>query len=565
MSDHITGLPSEDKPWMNYYPFQWNENTVQNQSMYDLVREANRNREDRTAIIYFGNHISYRELFAETEQARKAFYAFGLRKGDVVSILSLNTPETTYSIYALNSLGVTVNLPVVTNTTEELEKNIAFTDSKMVLILDEVLDKYPDIDFKVPVIILPLSRSAGMGLKLLRIFKKHRKYQPYNDFIACASDDDAVLQHDENNAAVILYTSGSTGQPKGVVLSSRNLNSIAVMCTLTDKNYKPGERFLNILPPFFSFGVEMHHLCLCSGMTEIVALIPKEKNIIHLLNKYKPERYVFGPVLIDTILKCSEAVLSNLIDLTGGGGTISKEAEAKLNDRLMKCNSSTKYLEGYGMTELSSVVTMNHNSDYCPHSIGYPLPGINLKVISPETGEELSYMQEGELLVSSPGIMTEYFRNKSETNSIIEKDTNGLRWLHTGDIARINEDGFVFIVGRIKRIYITTDENNTAYKLFPQRMEDIISELPVVRRCGVVVIPHKKRQNIPVVFFEAHGSPGHEQTCAEIRKWIREKLPSYYEPEEIYFLETIPTTTTQKIDYRKLERLAAAEENPGNH
>lgn len=554
----ITGYPSSDKPWQRYYPENVCKMEINTQTMYQFIYESNKNRLNNTAILYFGRSITYKELFDNIKKAACAFWNMGIKKGDIVSVLSLNTPETVYTIYGLNYIGATVNLMVASITAHEVMDNITNTESKLLVILDKVLEKYDSFVCPVPVVVVGLADSMGCMYKAMMKPTSGKKKGDtyYSDIIKESIERDVPMVSSEDFPALILYTSGTTGAPKGVILSNNNINSCALQCALSGKDYKPEEAFLNILPPFFSFGMGMLHLCFYVGMKEIAVLLPKINTVMKMMKKYRPERMVIGPAITDVIENYRGKDLSFLIDLTGGGGAISLEKERCLNDVLINKKAKSKYLVGYGMTELSAAVSMNHNHFHKEQSIGIPLPLTNVKVIDIDNGEELQYGQEGELLVSSPGVMKEYYNNEVETGKVVETDREGTRWLHTGDLAKIDEEGFVYITGRLKRIYITRDKDNMAYKIFPQRMEEIIEQEPVVQRCGVIVVKDEDRLNVPIVFVVARESGNMEQVEAKVKKIIHEKLPAYYEPKKVMVVDALPITSSQKIDYKKLEKMA---------
>lgn len=434
-------------------------------------------------------------------------------------------------------------------------EHIQETKSKMVLILDKLFEKYGGLVCDVPMVILPLGASAGGGAGLIMRLttKQCTAHKSYEEFLEEGKNTNFLPVCKDNVDTLIIYTSGSTGTPKGVVLTSRNLNAIAIQCAISGKDYHAGEVFLNILPSFFSFGIGMLHLCLYTGMTEIPVLIPEVKVIQKMIKKYRPSRFVFGPALSEIIETYHGKDLSFLTDLTGGGAAISLEKERLINAVLQEKRASSKYLAGYGMTELASAVSMNHNDRCKEQSIGIPLPMTNVKIIDLESKQELGYDEEGELLVSTPAFMSHYFNNVEETNIAIEI-SDGERWMHTGDLAKIDKDGYVFITGRLKRIYTVKGEDHQVYKLFPQRMEEEIGKIGIVEKCAVIVVEDGLKGNAPIVFVTADAAVIHEELKKVVEQVVQKELPSYYAPKDVIVLDHIPITSSQKNDYQALKK-----------
>ena len=519
--------------------------------MYQFLYDQNKDRLGNVALNYFDNKITYKDFFDNVDHVAKALYQSNIRQGDIVSIVSLGTPETIYCIYALNRIGAVANLLTANITSSELEQNIIETKTKLLFVLDIVADKIGEFNCRVPVIYLSISDSVrGVKKLLLSLKKRSKQRMSFKSFLNKEKGTFDFVENNGEELAIVVYTSGSTGNPKGVMLSNRNINAEAIMCSLTGKNYVPGEKFLNNIPPFFSFGIGMMHLAFSTGMTVVVALIPETKNIIKMMKKYRPERYVMGPAFTDVIEKYDGNDLSFLVDLTGGGGAISEEQETELNRRLKKCNCSLEYITGYGMTEFGATVCTNMNRCKRYRSLGIPFAKANVKVIDIESKQELKYGQVGEIYFSTPSLMKGYWGRADNEDFIID---NGEKWFATGDLGHVDEDGFVFFDGRIKRIFITRDVDGTVYKVFPQRIEEAIMSHPAVELCGTVGREDKERTTVMISFVKMKSN----SSCVskeEILRFLSYKLSTYAMPEDIVFVDEIPTTQSGKIDYRELEK-----------
>ena len=551
----LTGYPSIDKPWLKYYSEEAINAKIPDGTMYQAIYRNNADRLDNIAINYYDQKITYRAFFENICTAARAFWARGIRQGDVVTICSLNTPETIYAIYGLNMIGAVANLLYANITAGEICEKIRLTDSKLLMILDNLLSKIGEVNSPVPVITFPMEDSMPT-LKRAAVCltaKEPYEYERYTNFVSGIENVEVAEADSSELPAIILYTSGSTGAPKGVLLSNKNFNSMTMQTAMSGREYNPKETFVNILPPFVSFGLGVQHTCRFTGMTDIPVLTPKLEQVTEVFRKYRPNRFILSPGVLELIEKYDGDDFSFLVDLTCGGDSVSLEQEHRLNEILAEKNARTKYLAGYGMTEAASALASNQNLASREQSIGIPLPQTVFKVVDLDTGEEKKYGEEGELLINSSAIMLEYYKNPEATAKTIEVK-NGQRWLHTGDLAKIDEDGFTFITGRLKKIYITVDPDGNGYKLFPQRVEEIVSELPFVEKCGVIVERDEVKQTIPAIFVTVNEKVPADVPAA-ILTVIAEKLASYYYPDKITVIPEMPMTASQKIDYQALEKM----------
>lgn len=566
----LTGYPSIDRPWLKYYKIRPEEIVYPNKTLYQFVWDNNKDHPKDIVFHYFGRKINYQTFFGEVEKTARALLAMGIQSGDIVTIMSMHTPETVYTMYGLNYIGAAANFVYPTLTEKELLHSIENTGSKALFILDAVLEKNAGITEKVtiPIIVLKVEESIPLPVKIGYRMKKKKSdatdqgsidYRSFlekgrNTLLTAPASDSATL-------AVIVYTSGTTGEPKGVSLSSDCINNMAMQDINGTVKFIRGKTCLLILPPFIGFGVTQLHMLVSAGIEGILHIVLEPKMIIETLFKSKPYVFLTGPASAPVFLNHKPGNLSNLKYFIGGGGAITGQQTTQINELLAKCHSTATYSNGYGMTEASSLLCVSANEISKPGSVGIPILDTVVKIVDPDTGKELKYGETGELQFHCPHLMMGYYKNEEATDEIIYTDPDGKKWIRTGDLGTVDEDGFVFITGRMKRIYVTRSKDNMVLKLFPQRMEEVLMEVEEIAECGVVVREEKKRIHIGIAFVApkdwSRFKEGTEREALRKKLFAHAQvnLPEHMQPAEIHIIEKIPATASGKIDYRELERM----------
>ena len=556
---NLTGYPSIDKPWLKYYSAEAISAPLPKMTMYQYIWENNKDHLSDIALRYYGTKITYGKLFENIRKAASAFYSLGVRSGDIVTIMSMHTPETVYAIYALNYIGATANMAYMTLTGKEILKTVENTKSKLIILLDAALSKLDAIESKlnVPVVVLGVADSMPLYMKLGYSLKHAPKKHSFLSWQNLISDTaiEPPLSVDHASASIIVYTSGTTGKPKGVILSSDNLNAIPDQLAKTDRNYQRQETFLHTIPIFVAFGVGMLHHGISVGICMILGIVTDFPSMGKLFSKYKPQRFVSGPPVLDCIMQYTKGSLNNFIDFTGGGEAIAPEKEERFNRWLADHHASTKYLAGYGMSEFASVATLNLRKACKSGSVGIPLVHANIKITDPESGEEQRFSNQGEICICAPNTMIGYFNDKEETDKAIEVDEFGRRWMHTGDIGYVDPDGFLFVVGRLKRVYLTRADDGSIVKMYPTYIEDIIIGDASVVNCGVIAQEHAEKLHTPIAFVTLNESKK-DDAADRLMSLARSELPEYDYPEKIFILDSMPMTPSGKIDYLALEEMA---------
>ena len=379
----------------------------------------------------------------------------------------------------------------------------------------------------------------------------------WKDFLKL-SDGKQLKEYNKNPkiTAVLAHTGGTTGFPKTILIDDFGINAIAHQYYLTFERER-GQKFFNIVIPFVIYGIlTCMHMPLSLGLCLIV--VPKfdDKEWSKYIKKYKPDFISAVPSFVLPMLKdakMNEVDLSCLKLLAVGGDGMNEKSEIEINDFLKEHSSNIEVLKGYGMSEVCASAITGMNGVNKIGSIGIPLLKNNVKVID-EDQEECGYGEIGELCLQCPSLMIGYKEDEKATNELIHLHNNNEKWVHTGDLAYIDEEGFVFLKGRIKRIILTT-KNGMAYKVFPNIIEEKIktndnvfevcvigakdNDDQVLRACVVA----KQNLNLSDIKLEK-----------QLRDMFNKDMPEYQRPFYYEFVESLPVTPVGKIDYKKLEQ-----------
>jgi long-chain acyl-CoA synthetase len=532
--------------------------------MYDYVYSNNQDRQKSVMLNYFGRKITGEDFFEKIHGLATAFAKHGIGKGDAVTLISLVTPETIYTIYALNYLGAVVNSVYLSMSEQEIVDTVKKTNSKMIVALDVVADKISAIARELSVnkiLLIGIADSLPKMKKVLYSLKSKaykgtsNKIITYPDFIKNTKNYELPDKNGtENDDAVIVYTSGTTGVPKGVVLTNYNINAVAFQYEKSGMKFDKGDTFMTFLPIFLSIGLSLSvHMPLVIGLELNICPDPtKEKVTAHYL-KYKPQHFCGAPSNNLQIIEKLKGNLKWIKTFSAGGASATIEQERMINQILDEHNSEAKFITGYGMTEFAATVTTSRNDAYREGTIGIPLPRVNVKIVDPESGEELTYRKIGEMCFSSPGQTKGYYEDDAATHTLVETDSKGVKWIHTGDLGEIDEDGFIYFRGRRKRIFLKKGEDGTPYKIFPQRLEELLTDYDAVETCAVVVREDKDLEHILIACVV--GKSNKELSVEELKDYCKTNLPSHMVPDRWVMLEKLPYKPNGKVDYMDLEKM----------
>lgn len=560
----LTGYPSIDKPWLKYYSEDVIKKELPRMNIYEYMRQCNVGNLDAVALDYEFTSITYKEMFAAIDAAADSLAAMGIREGDTITSCLPNVPEAIYLIYAAAKLGARIDLIDPLTNQSLLAKYCDNAGSKAFFTLDIMgasaianlsVCSYDYVVLVSPTESLPVPNTTSEGIA----FDDH--VIPWAAFIENGKRSHSELAaYRKDMPFAILHTGGTTGIPKGAVLSHDNMNSLAFQVINSPLDMQPGETALILMPPFSSPGLgNSIHVHLCVGMR--IRLIPTYDPDVtdQLLLEYKPNRIACAPAHIECLLKSQSLQnvdLSFLHHPIAGGDILALKTEVGINELLERYGCKDRIVKAYGLSEsCASICICVNNEVNKPLSVGIPLFKNTVAVFDFEDHDkELPYTEVGEIAVLSPNNMLGYLNMPEETRKTLIRHADGNVWLHTGDIGRIDEDGNVFIDGRMRRMII----QYCGLKSNPFEAEEVITAHPSVKRVVVVGVkdPEHEQGELPVAFVEiaAGDFDKQQQLRTELHRMCEEKVTYYSVPVDYVFVDGYPETSRGKVDYRELSK-----------
>ena len=565
------GFKSKPKsPWDKFYKKSDMDITSPHKSLYRFLKDQadSNNYDNNIAITYFGTHRTYKEFFEQIDIAAKALKSQGIRKKDVVTILSANVPEALIAFYAINKIGAVANILHPLLSENEIKNALQNYSTVMLIAMDICYDKIKNIInetdvYKVVIIsakdsmntITKIGYELTQGRKIQKP-KSNELYTYWKNFLQKGynySGTNIEESATRDTPAVILQSGGSTGTPKGIVLSNGNFNSATTSATKAYPDLCQEDRILGILPIFHGLGLEVGLNDAFFVGAEVV-LIPtfKASEFDKLLTKHKPTVLLGVPTLFEALTtneRMEGVSLTQLKYVIGGGDTLNKSRVTKINSFLHEHGAKTNLIQGYGMTEAVAAVCVDLRYASRPGTIGIPWPGIYLKIVKPQTDEEVPYGTDGEICISGPVVMLGYYNNEKETNEALHLHKDGNIWLHSGDIGCMDEDGFVSYKQRIKRMIVTS-----GYNVYPSQIEEVLESHPGVMDATVIGIPHPYKVEVGKAYIALKkGYTADSKIKEELINLCKKNLAHYAIPKEWEFRKSLPKTIVGKVDFRKLQ------------
>ena len=564
---------SASAPWLRFYGDTPATLTYPNKTMYQLVAQTAEQYPTHTAYIFQGKKTSYSQFMGRIAAAARGLTALGIGKGDRVTICMPNTPQALTCFYALSRIGAVANMIHPLSAPQEIAFYLNVSKSKAILTLDQFYDKVasilPQVQSKCAVLIAKIADELPFPLNMLYPLTKNGKHPlPKTGYtlwkeLLIAGTDRMDLPADDSKAddpAVILYSGGTTGTSKGIVLSSKNFNALGLQ-TIAASGFGSvlGMKMLSVMPVFHGFGLGIGiHTALIGGASCI--LIPQftPKTYADVLLNQKPNLIPGVPTLFEALLRVDslkDADLSFLKGIFCGGDSLSPQLKKKVDAFLQEHNCAEQIREGYGTTECVTASCLTPKNYAREGSIGIPFPDTFYKIVTPGTTQELPENTEGEICIAGPTVMLGYLDNPEETAQVLRRHEDGKIWLHTGDLGCMDTDGFVYFKQRIKRMIVTS-----GYNVYPSQLENVIDgHEKVLLSCCIGIADDYRGQKIRAYVVPMPGIAPTQELKQELLTHCAQYIAKYALPREIVFRTELPKTLVGKVAYRVLEEEAAKE------
>ncbi len=555
-------------PWSKYYNKNQMDLEIPNQSLYQYFIDCALKHKQLTALNYYGTKITYKELIKKVDDCANSFLSLGIRRGDVVTICMPNTPEGVIAFLALNKIGVISNMVHPLASENEIKDTLIDTSSVMLLLIDIDYTKIKNILDSTEVyktIIVRASDSMSFpynfGYKVTSGYKtelpyRDNKYIYWKDFIKLGKNFNKKKNHfvgGKNTPATMLHSGGSTGSPKAIVLSSGNFIALVEQARIVFEELRKGDKCLSIMPIFHGFGLGVCVFTpLCLGAECILIPQFKASDFDKILMKHKPEFVIGVPTLFEAMINSpreKKIQLNYLKYAISGGDSLKPSLEKKINEFLHQHGSSTRIIQGYGMSECLAAVCLGLKNIPKKGSVGIPFPGCYIGIFSQED-KQLPYGQEGEICISGPNVMLGYYNNEKETNLALHIHEDGNIWLHSGDLGTMDENGFIKYTSRLKRLIVSS-----GYNVYPSQIEAVLEEHEAVMLSSVVGIKHEYKVEVPKAYIVLKkGYRESNKIIEELKERCKKNLPKYALPYEYEFRKSLPRTLVGKVDFRKLQQ-----------
>lgn len=558
---------SIDKPWIDFYdegvPKTLNYPDLM---LWEFIKDAALKYPTNLAYEYYGTSVTFRKFMYEIEEAARGLKAIGVKENDVVTICAPNIPQAIVAFYAINMVGAISNMIHPLSAEKEIESYLVMSKSKFILTIDIAYEKIIKCLEKVQIekiVVMSASDKMNKITRLAYLISQGRKIKvsydnekviSWNSFLdfGYMYDGKYTVKRKSGEPAVILYSGGTTGKQKGILLSNKGFNAATMQTSSMIQPVNPGDTILTIMPIFHAFGLDVCiHTPLSLGVKCILIPVFNYKKFGRLIKQYKPNFIVGVPTLLETMINdpgLKDMDLSFVKQIITGGDVVTPKLKNSVDKFMKDRGSAATVRPGYGLTEGSGASCLLPNSKQPEGSIGVPVQDMLYKIVDIKTGETKKYGEEGEICISGPNVMIGYLGDIEETNKALVKDKDGILWLHTGDIGKMDSNGFVYFVQRLKRVIVSS-----GYNLYPSNIENVILKCPQVQNVCVVGKPHPYKGSVAKAFVVIDKKYNEDSVKKDIKKLCEMYLAKYSLPYEYEFRDELPKTMIGKVDYKILE------------
>lgn len=531
-------------------------------SLYDYLAETAAKYPTHCALDYFGRKYSFTQLMQGIEECAAALSAAGVKAGDSVSVCLPNIPQAVFLFYAINRVGAVANMIHPMSAENEIVRCLTLTESRYLFAVDLIAEKVravaKNVKLQCAVAVsvgegMPLLTKCGYAVKMCGKSPDLTGLLTWKQFLSGGKKyPDAPNAHtDAETVAAILYSGGTTGKPKGIMLTNYNFNALAVHSLDACGVLTHDDRMLSVMPIFHGFGLGVCiHTILTLGGTAVIQPKFSVKNFHKLLFRYRPSVIAGVPAIYEAML-VSRAFdgkdLSFLKCIISGGDSLSPSTKKKLNAMLESHGCKTHVREGYGLTECvtGSCLMPDHSDNLL--SVGLPYADTFYQIIDRETDAPLPAGETGEIILRGPSVMKGYYKEPEETAAVLRKRDDGHTWLYTGDLGYMDADGFVYFRQRRKRMIVTG-----GYNIYPQNIEEIINRHPQIVMCAAVGIPDQILGEKVRAYAVPVKGADEETLRRELMDSLKKEIALYALPREIRFVPELPKTLVGKIAYTEL-------------
>ena len=554
-----------DRPWLRFYGRIPPSLDYPEVTLHEALARTVARVPDAVAWSFFGTRSTYRELGEDVERCASALAAGGLKAGDRFLISMPTTPHGVIAFYAANRLGALPALIHPLSTAPEITHFLDATGARMALVLDAFFGTMAAATPKRPLerIVVASIPDYLPALKALGFrFTKGRKIPPlpgdarirrWKPMMAAAPAGAPQGAATTDDPAAILFSGGTTGLPKGIVLTHRNFIAEGMQAaSWTAMGAK--DSILAVLPIFhgFGLGVCVNSAFMAGGKSILVPQFSAEV-VAKLLKSERPNYLVGVPTLFDALAKdpsLEKVDLSCLSACFCGADTLPRAVKERFEDLVRRRGGKVKLLEGYGLTEAVTAIMAMPPDEYREGSIGIPFPDMLAKVVKPGALEEAPVGEEGEICLSGPSVMRGYLDDPEATAQALKTHADGRVWLHTGDLGRRDADGFFYFGVRLKRMI-----KSSGFNVYPAQVEAVIRKHPAVRDVCVIGVPDAQQvERVKACVVPRDPSRSGPELGEAIIAHCRDHLIKWSCPREVEFVEALPLTKVGKIDYRELVR-----------